>query len=111
MLRGVNLGGSTKLPSRPYVPTHHTGDERYEHRHVSFVDRPFPLSEADEHFARLREWGFNVVRLLTPWEAIEHEGPGIYDQEYIAYVIELIKVARAHDIKVFLDPHQGMRLG
>jgi hypothetical protein len=39
-------------------------------RGVSFIGRPFPLDESDEHFARLREWGFTFLRLLVPWEAV-----------------------------------------
>lgn len=27
------------------------------HEDVTFVNRPFPLDEAPEHFARLRRWG------------------------------------------------------
>ncbi len=53
MLRGVNLCGNSKLPTSPPGSTHlSTGF--YNHRQVSFVGRPFPLSEADEHFRRLR---------------------------------------------------------
>ena len=55
MLRGVNLSGNCKLPFEPYMPTHEqTGF--FDHRHVSFVGRPFPLDEADEHLQRLRHW-------------------------------------------------------
>lgn len=32
---------------------------------VTFVDRPFPLEDAPEHFARLRRWGltFSMLKL------------------------------------------------
>jgi len=50
-------------------------DGFFDHRRVSFVGRPFPLEEAGEHFARLREWGLTFVRFLVTWEAIEHAGP------------------------------------
>jgi hypothetical protein len=107
MLRGVNLGGNTKLPVKPYMPSHKNVNF-FEHRDVSFVDHPFPLAEADEHFSRLHYWGHNTLRLLVPWEAIEHKGPGVYDDEYVQYVISLLKVARNYGFKVFLDPHQGI---
>ena len=75
-------------------------------RTVSFVGRPFPLADANEHFARLHQWGFQFIRLLITWEAIEHAGPGHYDQEYLDYIYQLIKKAGDHGIRVFLDPHQ-----
>jgi hypothetical protein len=74
MLRGVNVSGSTKLPARPNIPSH-VSDGFFDTKNVSFVGRPFPLAEADEHFARLRRWGFNFLRFIVTWEAIEHAGP------------------------------------
>ena len=105
VLRGVNLGGSSKVPFGPNGPTwNKTGF--YDHRHVSFVGRPFPLIEADEHFTRLRVWGFTFLRFLVTWEAVEHEGPGIYDREYLDYLYAVIKKAGEYGIDVFIDPHQ-----
>jgi hypothetical protein len=104
MLRGVNLGGDCKVPY-PYGGTHFPTDFS-DHREVSFIGRPFPLNQADEHFARLQGWGFNVLRLLTSWEAIEHAGPGIYDHEYIAYYAELCRKAAEYGLYVFVDPHE-----
>lgn len=107
MLRGVNLGGSSKVPYSPNGATYiRTGF--FDHRNVSFVGRPFPLDQADEHLARLREWGFNFLRLLVTWEAIEHAGPGIYDEEYLDYILEVVKLAGKFGFNLFIDPHQDV---
>ena len=105
ILRGVNLGGSTKVPFRPDGATH-VREGFYDHRDVSFVGRPFPLAEADEHFSRLREWGFTFLRFLVTWEAVEHAGPGLYDAEYLEYLYRVVQKAGEHGIRLFIDPHQ-----
>ncbi|KAG0368227.1 hypothetical protein BC939DRAFT_531536 [Gamsiella multidivaricata] len=77
----------------------------YDHRNVSFVNRPFTLAEAELHFERLARWGCQCLRVLVPWEALEHSGPGIYDEDYITYLIKLLKIAGKYGLKCFLDPH------
>jgi hypothetical protein len=106
ILRGVNLGGSSKVPY-PHGATH-IREGFFEHRDVSFVGRPFPLEEADEHFARLRAWGFTFLRLLTTWEAIEHAGPGLYDHDYLDYLYKIVRKAGEHGLDLFIDPHQDV---
>lgn len=107
ILRGVNLSGSSKVPYTPNGATHLL-EGFFEHRDVSFVGRPFPLKEADEHFSRLRAWGMNVLRFLVTWEAIEHAGPGIYDQEYLDYLHAIIQKAGTYGFSVIIDPHQDV---
>jgi hypothetical protein len=103
ILRGCNLGGSSKQPlGRP-------GAEFPENpAEASFVGRPFPLEEADAHFERLARWGFTFLRLIVTWEALEHAGPGIYDEAYLAYLRKLLIIAGAKGIGVFIDPHQDV---
>lgn len=106
ILRGVNLGGSTKVPYDNGGT--HVKTDFSDHADVSFVNRPFPIDEADEHFARLKNWGFNSLRLLTTWEAVEHNGPGNYDTEYIDYFAKVCEIASKHDFYTFIDPHQDV---
>ncbi|MGD2251343.1 MAG: cellulase family glycosylhydrolase [Anaerolineales bacterium] len=107
MLRGVNLGGSSKVPAVPDGATY-IRKGFFDHRQVSFVGRPFPLEQADEHFARLRAWGYDFLRFLVTWEAVEHAGPGIYDQAYLDYVHAIVEKAAAHGMSLFIDPHQDV---
>ncbi len=107
ILRGVNLGGSSKVPARPDGATH-LREGFFDHRDVSFVGRPFPLEEADEHFSRLRAWGLTFLRLVVTWEAIEHAGPGRYDEAYLDYVRAIAERAGRHGFDLFIDPHQDM---
>lgn len=106
LLRGVNLGGSSKIPASPRVDL---ADPRfYNERIVSFVGRPFPLDRADEHLTRLRSWGLTFLRLVVTWEALEHAGPGIYDSRYIEYLRALLKKAGEHGFHAVIDPHQDV---
>lgn len=107
LLRGVNLGGSSKYPSIPNMPSH-IGEGFFQHRKVSFVGRPFPLAEAEEHYTRLKAWGINCLRFLITWEAIEHEDPGIYDEEYLDYLYQVVAKADEYGFYVFIDPHQDV---
>ncbi len=106
LLRGVNLGGDCKVPY-PNGGTNFPSDFS-DHRTVSFIGRPFPLAEADEHFSRLKSWGMNCLRLLTTWEAVEHAGPGQYDTAYLDYFAEVARKAGEYGLYVFIDFHQDV---
>ncbi len=107
ILHGVNLSGSSKIPTCPNGATYRN-EGFFDHRHVSFVGRPFPLEQADEHFARLRSWGLTLLRFLVTWEAIEHAGPGQYDAEYLDYLQAVVKKAGDYGFTVIIDPHQDV---
>ncbi|KAI8973444.1 glycoside hydrolase superfamily [Mycotypha africana] len=105
LFRGVNLSPNTKLPVG--IPSHKRESFWVDYdRHVTFVGRPFPLSDADEHLQRLVNLGFNLLRFIVTWEAIEHEGPGIYDEDYLDYVVQVLKKCEEYRLQVYIDPHQ-----
>jgi hypothetical protein len=106
LLRGVNLTGNSKLPVTPLAAMQPGTPEFFNHRNVSFVGRPFAVKDVHEHFERLSKWGLTFARLLVPWEALEHQGPGLYDEEYIESLITMLKIAPLYGIKCFIDPHQ-----
>lgn len=101
--RGINLGGSSKIPfsSNCENKTSLCAD-------VSFIGRPFPIEQADIHFSRLQSWGYNFVRLIVTWEALEHLGPGQYDEEYIAYIKQIIIKANDYGFTILIDAHQDV---
>jgi hypothetical protein len=107
LLRGLNLGGDCKVPVSPdgqtYLPSNFS-----DHRTVSFIGRPFPLEEADSHLRRIAGWGFNCLRLLVTWEAVEHAGPGQYDEEFLDYFAAVCRKAGDYGLHVFVDFHQDV---
>jgi len=107
LLRGVNLGGSSKVPFTPDGATYRQ-EGFFDTKNISFVGRPFPLEEADEHFTRIKAWGFNFLRFLITWEAVEHESPGKYDEEYLDYLYKVVKKAGEYGLNLFIDPHQDV---
>ncbi|KAK4056119.1 hypothetical protein OIO90_002850 [Microbotryomycetes sp. JL221] len=107
LLHGVSLSGLNKLPTKPNGFTHlDTGF--FDHEHVSFVGRPFPLNEADEHLSRLKQWGLTFIRLVVCWEALEHEGPGKYDHEYMQYIYDLVSMFPKYGLVCYIDSHQDV---
>ena len=101
-LRGVNLSGSSKIPSSGNSLDPSAVES------TTFVNRPFPIEEASFHFARLRACGFTLIRFIVTWEAIEHAGPGIYDTEYLQYIRQILEKAAEYDLNIYIDPHQDV---
>lgn len=64
-----------------------------------------PWRESD--LIRIRDWGFNVVRLGLIWEAAEPE-PGIYYEPYLDWIGSLLDCCARHGLYAFLDMHQDL---
>jgi endoglycosylceramidase len=83
ILRGVNLSNAHKTP--PYLD-------------------PAPIEE----WVRLRrDFGFNAVRFVMTWAAIEPER-GRYDDAYLDGVLERLGWAETAGLHVVLDMHQDV---
>ncbi len=64
------------------------------------------LEEADvERYAR--QWGFNVVRYLIFWDAVE-PSPGVYDTAYFDKTEERLNWFANQGVHVILDMHQDV---
>ena len=93
---GVNASCSTKAP------------EVNSKNIANYLTRPFAEDQLDLHFSYLRDKGFNSIRLLVIWEAIEPDRKGVYDEAYLAYLRKVVETAAQYNIYVLLDMHQDM---
>lgn len=107
ILRGINVAADAKLPSEPELPSH-VSEHFFNGDDVSFHKCPFAAEDAPTHFARLKRYGFNTIRYIFTWEAIEAAGPGIYDEDFIQHTIEILRIAKSYGFYIFMDPHQDV---
>lgn len=107
VLRGINVAADAKLPSEPQQPSH-VAEDFFNGDDVSFHQRPFTKGDAHTHFARLKRFGFNTIRYIFTWEAVEAAGPGKYDEEFIQHTIHILRIAKQYGFFIFMDPHQDV---
>ncbi|KPM40884.1 putative glycosyl hydrolase [Neonectria ditissima] len=107
VLRGINVAADAKLPSEPDQPSH-VGTDFFDGDNVSFHQRPFPKEDARMHFARIKRFGYNTIRYVFTWEAIEAAGPGKYDEDFIQHTIDILRIAKDYGFYIFMDPHQDV---
>jgi len=69
-------------------------------------DHNFPW-QTNADFDRLNEWGFNVVRYLVFWSAIEPQR-GTYDTLYINKTLDHIQYLTSIGVSVIIDIHQDL---
>ena len=63
--------------------------------------------ETIEDFAKMRQWGFNCVRLGIIWSGLEPE-PGFYNEQYLQGIDKRIRWAKENNLYVILDMHQDL---
>jgi len=86
LLRGINVNGlGDYYQANPAYP------------------QVLPLDDTD--FARIASYGFNVVRLVLNWSALEPER-GQISPTYLQRIRAAIDAAKAHGVYTVLDMHQ-----
>lgn len=83
LFHGLNLSGRSKLP--PFL---------------AFDPEP-------RHLDPLREWGFNLARLVLTWEAVE-PARGRIDETYLTRAVALARALGERGLHVLVDLHQDL---
>ncbi len=110
MFRGINVSGSTKVPASIDGKPLTIADLKvpYNTGKPSYLGKPFAPADNDAELKKLRDAGFNVIRLLVNWEGIEPTKRGEYDQEYLKSLRAVVQKANEYGIYVLMDMHQDM---
>ena len=92
LLRGVNAGGRSKFA--PFLPFAFTEGDDVDDAAAAYMDR-------------VLAWGFDAVRLVFTWEAMEPSA-GEEDAVHVARYLALVDAAWARGIRVVVDFHQDV---
>jgi uncharacterized membrane protein HdeD (DUF308 family) len=107
LFRGVNFASRTKMA--PYLPI-----APLETKKLSQLNLKEEIKSVEPELDRLKELGFNIVRLLISWKAIEPQPNSNLDEllpegkQYLTLVKEIIDELHARNLYVFLDFHQDI---
>jgi uncharacterized membrane protein HdeD (DUF308 family) len=107
LFRGVNFASRTKLA--PYLPI-----APLEIKNLSQLNLKEEIKSVEPELDRLKDLGFNIVRLLISWKAIEPRPNTNFDEllpegkQYLTFVKEIIDELYARNLYVFLDFHQDI---
>jgi hypothetical protein len=107
IFRGVNFASRSKLP--PYLPI-----APLETKNISNVDLSREIKSVNPELDLLKDIGFNVVRLLISWKAIEpRPNPNLEEllpegRQYLTFIKEIIEALYTRNLYVILDFHQDI---
>jgi len=86
LLRGVNVNG---------LGDYYQGNATY----------PTVLPLTDDDFREMAQYGFNTIRLVLSWSALEPE-PDRISEGYLSRIRAAVDAAKRHGLYVVLDMHQ-----
>jgi len=107
LFRGVNFASRTKLA--PYLPI-----APLEIKKLSQLNLEQEIKSVKPDLDRLRDMGFNIVRLLISWKGIEpYPNPNLEEllpegRQYLTFMKKIIDELYARKLYVFLDFHQDI---
>jgi uncharacterized membrane protein HdeD (DUF308 family) len=107
LYRGVNFGSRSKFP--PYLPIAPLGANS-----ITEVDLKKEIESVRPELDLMKKLGFNVVRLLVSWKALEpRPNPNLDEllpegRQYLTYLKEIIDELYSRNIYVILDFHQDI---
>ncbi len=107
LFRGVNFGSRSKMP--PYLPI-----APLDVHDISKLDLKKEIESVKTGLDLLKNLGFNIVRLLISWKAIEPRPNQNLEEllpegrKYLEYMKEIIDELHARNLYVILDFHQDI---
>jgi hypothetical protein len=107
LFRGVNFGSRSKLP--PYLPI-----APLDVHDISKLDLKKEIEAVKTGLDLLKSLGFNIIRLLISWKAIEPRPNSNLEEllpegrKYLEYMKVIIDELHARNLYVILDFHQDI---
>jgi Cellulase (glycosyl hydrolase family 5) len=107
LFRGVNFGSRSKLP--PYLPI-----APLDVHDISKLDLKNEIESVKSGLDLLKNLGFNIIRLLVSWKAIEPRPNSNLEEllpegrKYLEYMKVIIDELYARNLYVILDFHQDI---
>jgi uncharacterized membrane protein HdeD (DUF308 family) len=107
LFRGVNFGSRSKMP--PYLPI-----APLDVHDISKLDLKKEIESVKSELDLMKNLGFNIIRLLISWKAIEpRPNPNLDEllpegRIYLEYMKEIIDELHARNLYVILDFHQDI---